>query len=179
MYINVTTGDYPVSENDIRAMTPNVSFANPFVPPANFKWVFPAPQPSYDPKSQHLVQGAPNLTGLGHYEQTWEVITLAPEQVASNELEATLKLQRDIITAMDNLFDTTAQSKKYDSRVTCALRAGYTGPFQAEGIAFAQWMDTCNALGYQMLAEVQAGTRPMPSSVAEALALLPEMIWPN
>ena len=60
--------------------------------------------------------------------------------------------------------DATARERRYDNRITCALRAGYPGPFQAEGIAFASWMDQCNALAYQLLAEVVAGTRPMPES---------------
>lgn len=84
----------------------------------------------------------------------------------------------EIVTAMEALFDTTAQSRRYDNRITCALRAGYAGPFQSEGLAFATWMDTCNATAYQMLAEVQAGTMQMPATTTEALALLPEMVWP-
>lgn len=84
----------------------------------------------------------------------------------------------EIVVAMDALFNQTAQSKHYDNRITCALRAGYPGPFQAEGIAFAQWMDNCYTLAYQMLAEVQAGTRPMPANADQAMALLPVMVWP-
>lgn len=87
-------------------------------------------------------------------------------------------MQAEIVKAMDALFDTTAKSKNYDNRITCALRAGYPGPFQAEGIAFASWMDAQNAKAYLMLAEVQAGTRPMPATVDEALALLDPMVWP-
>jgi hypothetical protein len=84
----------------------------------------------------------------------------------------------EIVAAMEALFDTTAQSRRYDNRITCALRAGYAGPFQAEGLAFASWMDSCNAAAYQMLAQVQAGTMVMPATTATALALLPEMVWP-
>lgn len=101
----------------------------------------------------------------------WDGTTLTEPPVPPLTVE-------QIVQAMDNLFDSTAQSKRYDTRITCALRAGYTGPFQAEGQAFASWMDTCNALGYTMLAQVQAGTRPMPATVDEALALLPAMVWP-
>jgi len=86
---------------------------------------------------------------------------------------------QQIEDALTAYFDSVAQSKRYDNRVTCALRAGYVGPFQAEGLAFAQWMDACNALGYQLLAEVQATTRPMPDTLADALALLPAMVWPE
>ena len=75
--------------------------------------------------------------------------------------------------------DATARERRYDNRVTCALRAGYPGPFQAEGIAFASWMDQCNALAYQLLAEVVAGTRPLPESPQALIDLLPVMIWPG
>lgn len=84
----------------------------------------------------------------------------------------------EITKAMDALFDVTAQSKHYDNRITCTLRAGYPGPFQAEGIAFASWMDAQNAKAYQMLARVEDGTMPMPATIDEALSLLDPMVWP-
>lgn len=89
-----------------------------------------------------------------------------------------LPTEAEIITAMEELFDKTAQSKRYHNRITCALRAGYPGPFQAEGIAFATWMDSCNALAYQMQAKIKAGTKTMPSTIEEALSILPEIVWP-
>ena len=75
--------------------------------------------------------------------------------------------------------DATARERRYDNRVTCALRAGYPGPFQAEGIAFAAWMDQCNALAYSLLAEVVAGTRPLPDSPQALIDLMPAMEWPS
>ena len=75
--------------------------------------------------------------------------------------------------------DATARERRYDNRVTCALRAGYPGAFQAEGIAFAGWMDQCNVLAYQLLAEVVAGTRPLPSSPQALIDLMPAMVWPS
>lgn len=74
--------------------------------------------------------------------------------------------------------DATARERRYDNRLTCALRAGYPGPFQVEGIAFAGWMDQCNALAYSLLAEVVAGTRPLPESPQALIDLMPVMIWP-
>lgn len=84
-----------------------------------------------------------------------------------------------IAEGLTDYFNGVARTKNYDSRITCALRAGYPGPFHEEGAAFATWMDTCNALAYQMLYEVQAGTRPMPGTLEEALELLPPMVWPT
>ena len=75
--------------------------------------------------------------------------------------------------------DATARERRYDNRVTCALRAGYPGPFQAEGIAFAAWMDQCNALAYNFLAEVVAGTRQLPENPQALIDLMPAMVWPS
>lgn len=74
--------------------------------------------------------------------------------------------------------DQVARERRYDNRITCALRAGYPGPFQAEGQAFAAWMDGCNALAYQLLAEVMSGKRPMPTDPQALIDLLPAMEWP-
>ena len=81
--------------------------------------------------------------------------------------------------ALVTYLDATARERRYDNRVTCALRAGYPGPFQAEGIAFAAWMDKCNALAYSLLAEVVAGTRPMPDSPQALIDLMPAIEWPE
>lgn len=80
--------------------------------------------------------------------------------------------------ALTNHLDNTAKQRRYDNRITCAVRAGYAGPFQAEGAAFALWMDKSNALAYQMLAAVQAGTASMPESPQAFIDTLPEMVWP-
>ena len=49
--------------------------------------------------------------------------------------------------------------------------------FQTEGIAFATWMDNCNAYGYQVMADCLAQLRTIPT-VEELIAELPELIWP-
>ncbi len=62
--------------------------------------------------------------------------------------------------------------------MTCAMRAGYPGPFQAEGIAFGTWMDSCYEAGYALMADVLAGVKPMPT-VEAMLASMPAMAWPE
>lgn len=88
------------------------------------------------------------------------------------------ELIRNFTDALTRHLDAVAQSKNYDNRITCAVRAGYAGPFQAEGQAFATWMDTCNALGYQLMADVLAGIIPMPTEQG-LIDMLPEMEWPQ
>lgn len=107
-----------------------------------------------------------------------ELVAPTAEEIAAQAVADALAMQAAILQGMTDLFDTTAQSRHYDNRITCALRAGYPGPFHDEGVAFATWMDNCNAQGYAMLAQVQAGTMPMPAAVEAALALLDPMVWP-
>ena len=83
----------------------------------------------------------------------------------------------ELTSALEAHYDATARERRYDNRFTCALRAGYVGPFQAEGIAFAQWMDTCNAYGYQVMTDCLSGTRVIPAA-AELIAELPLIVWP-
>jgi len=85
----------------------------------------------------------------------------------------------DFTNALTAHLDATAQQRKYDNRITCMVRAGFPGSFQAEGIAFATWADTCNALAYTLLAEVQAGTRPMPETTQALIDVMPAMVWPT
>lgn len=128
--------------------------------------------PQYDGELQYVTQtgvveqGGKYVMGYAIHERD-----LTPEQRAEI-------LVRRYTDALTGHLDAVAQARRYDNRITCSLRAGYPGPFQAEGAAFAAWMDTCNALGYQILAEVQAGARPLPT-VDEFIALLPEMVWPD
>lgn len=85
----------------------------------------------------------------------------------------------DFDAALTRHLDATAQARRYDNRITCALRAGYPGPFQAEGQAFALWMDACNLAAYTLLAEVQAGTRQLPETTQVLIEALPPMMWPE
>lgn len=78
---------------------------------------------------------------------------------------------------LEKHYDTAAQTHRYDNRFTCALRAGYAGPFQAEGTAFAIWMDTCNAHAYEVMAAVLAGNRNVPTA-EELISEMPVLVWP-
>lgn len=79
--------------------------------------------------------------------------------------------------ALVGLFDQAAQAKQYDNRITCAMRASYAGPYQAEGASFGKWMDECYARAYALQAQAARGEASYPS-VAELLAVMPSMDWP-
>jgi hypothetical protein len=79
--------------------------------------------------------------------------------------------------ALIDLFDRAAQTKQYDNRITCAMRASYTGPYQVEGAAFGKWMDDCYAKAYALQAAAARGEVAYPTA-AELTASMPVMEWP-
>jgi hypothetical protein len=91
--------------------------------------------------------------------------------------EAQAALLKRMEKALDKHIDSVAQAKQYDNRITVTMRAGYNNPWQAESIAFGQWMDSCYVKAHEILANVYAGTRAIPNE-AELIAEMPEMIWP-
>lgn len=122
------------------------------------------PKPDFEPDLQRVdetVQIFDNRVEVG-----WTVVALPAEQIEAN-------LDRAL---MQHLHARAAE-RRYDSIHTATLRAGYPGPFQAQGVAYATWMDSCNAAAYQIMAEVKAGQRAIPTA-AELLAEMPELVLP-
>ena len=109
---------------------------------------------------------------------TVEVVALTQDEINAETLASSVKTIAQYEAALDEHLDSVAQQRRYDNRVTCALRAGYAGPYQAEGQAFAIWMDTCNALAYQIMSEVAQGNRSLPT-IEDFIAEFPAIQWPE
>lgn len=128
--------------------------------------------PAFDPDNppQANTYGVPDDVEIGWIKGI-DGVFITPAPPTQGEIVAALT------AALEAHYDSKARERKYDNRLTCALRAGYPGPFQAEGTAFAVWMDTCNAYAYQVMADCQNNLRAIPTA-AELIAELPELVWP-
>lgn len=82
----------------------------------------------------------------------------------------------DLTKDIDSFYDKKAQEKRYTDRYTCSLRAGYSGPFQSEGLIFAQWMDQCNIIAYSIMEDVLTGKRPTPT-IEDIITEFPTLLW--
>ncbi len=110
---------------------------------------------------------------------TWEIFPSQEEATATSISRKTSVItQAQYVAALEHMYDTVAQTHRYDNRMTCALRAGYPGPYQAEALAFATWMDTCNYTAYGLMIKVLSGQMAKPT-IPELLALMPEIEWPT
>lgn len=180
MYINTDTNQYPVSESEIRAAHPNTSFPAPFTPPDGYAWVFPAPPPAFDPITHAARQVAPELTDMGHWEQRWEVVALDAEIVAANQAAKAQALQASIVAAAQERLDAFARQRGYDDiKSACGYAGCSVVKFNTEGGYCRDARAETWAALYTLLAEVEAGTRPMPTGFADVEPFLPALAWPN
>ena len=82
------------------------------------------------------------------------------------------------IAAVQMYLDNKAKERGYDGILSACTYATSSVPkFAAEGQACTVWRDTVWNSCYQILDEVKAGQRPVPS-VEELISLLPTMLWP-
>lgn len=100
-------------------------------------------------------------------------------EIAEIEARAkSLPSEAGYVAAVQNLLDTTAQTRHYDNILSACTYAGSSvQKFHDEGIACRDWRAAVWAKCYDLLAQVQAGTLAQPT-VAELLAMLPAMSWP-
>jgi hypothetical protein len=77
------------------------------------------------------------------------------------------------------MLDETAKERGYDSILSlCTYATSTAVKFSKEGQAAVEWRDEVWAKGYTILADVEAGTRSIPT-VDEFLAELPNFAWPG
>lgn len=93
MFINTETGEYPVSELEIREAHPEFCYPIPFEPCPGYAAVLPAPLPEYNPATHRVDEIAPLNDGKTWVQQ-WRVVELT-----AAELEELLLFQQARLAA--------------------------------------------------------------------------------
>jgi hypothetical protein len=89
------------------------------------------------------------------------------------------QIKMEIVNAVQNRLDTFAQTRNYDGILSACTYATSTVPkFAADGQYAVNARDAAWATCYQIMTDVQAGTRPLPT-VEQVLSELPALVWPN
>lgn len=90
------------------------------------------------------------------------------------------QLQAAFVAVIQFRLDAFARTRNYDGILSaCTYATSAVAKFQAEGQRAVELRDQTWGAAYEILAEVQAGTRPMPASLADIEADLPALEWPQ
>ena len=101
MYIHTKTL-LQATEAEIRALHPNVAFPHPFVPPAGYAYIFPAPS-GHNSETQIAIPALPEKTALGTWEQRWTVTDLPLEALAQRAAAQDAAHNATVIAQLDAL----------------------------------------------------------------------------
>jgi len=83
-----------------------------------------------------------------------------------------------LTSVIQSTLDEKANERNYDNILSlCTYATSPTIKFSDEGKAGVAWRDEVWAQGYVILADVEAGTRAIPTE-AELIAELPAFVWP-
>jgi hypothetical protein len=135
--------------------------------------------PTIDPMTQSVIRDGGEYVEE-RWQYKWRVDDLSPEQIAENLEKKNQKLRADIVTKTQARLDNFASSRNYAGILSlCTYATSTNAKFQAEGQYGVEARDETWAKLYEILAEVEAGTRPAPSSYAEIEPELPELQWPE
>lgn len=193
-YIHKTLLTYPVSEQEIRAANPNLSFPTVFAHD-DYALVFATPQPAHNTVTQYAREIQPAVTTLGTWEQRWEIVplftaytdeagiahTAAEQEAAATAADLSAKrnaLKYSIATETQQRLDDFAKTRGYDGILSACTYATSTIPrLAAEGQRAVNRRDTTWETLYGLLGEAEAGTRAWPTSFTEVEPLLPMLTW--
>lgn len=115
---------------------------------------------------------AGDYEGVQYTQGVLSGITRSPEAQLA-------RVRAQLEAVLDRQVDAVARSMGYTSGVSCASYTASSNPtFAAEASAFVAWRDTFWAAAIAVLAEVQAGTRAVPTE-AELLAAMPAFVAPG
>ena len=105
---------------------------------------------------------------------TWDGTGFAPPPTPE---PSPAEIQQALVDAVQAHLDAVAKTRNYDGILSLASYSASTvTQFHTEGLAGVAWRDACWAYCYQVMADVQAALRPIPTA-AQLVAELPQMTW--
>lgn len=178
-YINTNTLQI-LEASDIMLAHPDITFPNrgwydeDIAPFGYAELNFPSEHP-FPGFYEKLEETTPAKIGDKWYRQFAVVPMTEKEIKQKNE-----QIKSDIILNTQSRLDNFAQTRNYDSMLSLCTYATSTNPkFQAEGQYGVEVRDATWEKLYEIMAEVEASTRPMPTGYEEIEAELPTLQWTN
>lgn len=133
--------------------------------------------PDHDRVMQSVDEALPAfVTERNRWEQQWTIRDATTEEIDGRKQD----LQADVVRETQQRLDDFARTRNYDGILSaCTYSDSLVQKFRNEGQYCLAQRDATWAKLYEMLAEVEAGTRPMPTSYADVEPELPVLAWPS
>lgn len=176
-YIEVKTREYPLFENDIKSRFKNISWSvNNFIPPAGFSEVIEIPQPVVE-INQEVIESNPQFVN-GQWQQKWNIRYLTDEQVERKKQELIAQTKVHLKAAINKRLDDFAKTRDYDNIMTaCSYFNSTDATYAAEAQTCIQARDQTWQKYYEIIAEIEAGSRPLVVSYDDIETELPVLSW--
>lgn len=125
------------------------------------------------PPNQEITDLAPFQPALNAWQAAYDAANAPPPAPTQEQIIARFTTQ------IQARLDTFARTRNYDGILSACTYATDPNPkFAAEGQYCVNKRSETWAAAYTIIAQVQAGTRPMPSSIADIEPDLPVLQWP-
>ena len=112
-----------------------------------------------------------NNAKISLIDDTWTIVAI-PVHIPTEE-----EIQKMLTDGVQAYMDSKVQERGYDNiHTACTYSTSTDETFKAEGTACVAWRDAVWRKCYNILAEVKAGTRPIPT-LEEVIAELPVLVW--
>lgn len=183
MFVKVNEGkvvQYPYSVEQLKSDNPNTSFPIELSQDALKEWnvypVFHSEEPNVA-ITETYSQGTPVFNETTkQWVQTW-VVRNKTEEETKEYLDT---LQRSIVDQTQAKLDAFAGTRGYGSILSaCTYATSSVSKFKTEGQYCVDMRDATWAKLYQILEEVKAGMRPVPSEFKDVEPFLPVLRWPD
>ena len=103
-------------------------------------------------------------------DKTYKIVAIPKHELTPEEI------QKQLTDAVQHVLDAKAQELLYDNCLSvCSYIDTGVAKFDAEGRAFRAWRSQVWAKGYEILAQVQAGQRAIPTE-EQLIAELPKLV---
>jgi hypothetical protein len=109
---------------------------------------------------------------------TFNTVQKTAAELAAEAAKAQEAFVASIVSQVQVKLDDFAKTRNYDGILSACTYATSTIPqFKAEGQKAVELRDATWSALYTLLAEVNAGTKPAPTSIADIEAVLPAFVW--
>lgn len=130
--------------------------------------------PAVNPATHRPAILAP-VQEAGQWVRHYQLVPLTAEETQAYYAD----LKNSISAAAQARLDAFARTRDYDGILSVCSYAGSAIPrFRDDGLYCAGVRDATWAALYAIMAEVEAGTRPVPAGFADIEADLPALAWP-